>query len=210
MGQELQLLIIAGDPLARSALATIFESLPECQVMGLANPSTAVDYLADLEEEGEIDLLVWDWGWEAGGIATTDFPELDIPVLVLLSDAEQAEEAWLSGARALVKRESPGELLAAAAAATARGLVILDTELAAYLLPAALEPEQDLREELTPREMEVLELLAEGLTNKGIAERLAISQHTVKFHVNSILGKLNAQSRTEAVVRATRLGLLAL
>ena len=65
-------------------------------------------------------------------------------------------------------------------------------------------------EALTPREQEVLQLLAEGLPNKTIADRLYISEHTVKFHVNAILSKLGAQSRTEAVVRATRLGILLL
>jgi DNA-binding NarL/FixJ family response regulator len=65
-------------------------------------------------------------------------------------------------------------------------------------------------EALTPREQEVLQLLAEGLPNKTIADSLHISEHTVKFHVNAILSKLGAQSRTEAVVRATRLGLLLL
>ena len=63
---------------------------------------------------------------------------------------------------------------------------------------------------LTQREMEVLALVAEGLPNKAIASRLEISEHTVKFHVNSILTKLGAQSRTEAVTRATRMGLLLL
>jgi DNA-binding NarL/FixJ family response regulator len=58
--------------------------------------------------------------------------------------------------------------------------------------------------------MEVLHLLAEGLTNRAIAERLHISEHTAKFHVNAILGKLGASSRTEAVVRAARLGLTSL
>lgn len=61
--------------------------------------------------------------------------------------------------------------------------------------------------DLTPRELEALRLLAEGLPNKTIASRLGISEHTAKFHVNSILSKLGAQSRTEAVTRATRLGL---
>ena len=64
--------------------------------------------------------------------------------------------------------------------------------------------------DLTPREQEVLRLLADGLPNKSIAERLTVSEHTVKFHVASILGKLGAQSRTEAVVLATRSGLLPL
>ena len=65
-------------------------------------------------------------------------------------------------------------------------------------------------EELSPREAEVLSLMAEGLSNKAIAERLEISEHTVKFHVHTVLGKLGTQSRTEAVVRAARLGVLSL
>ena len=56
----------------------------------------------------------------------------------------------------------------------------------------------------------MLQLLAEGMTNRAIAQRLEISEHTVKFHVNAILGKLGAQSRTDAVVRATRLGVILL
>ena len=63
-------------------------------------------------------------------------------------------------------------------------------------------------EPLTPREREVLGLLAEGLTNRAIAERLGISEHTAKFHVNAILGKLGVETRTEAVGEAARLGLV--
>jgi DNA-binding NarL/FixJ family response regulator len=76
------------------------------------------------------------------------------------------------------------------------------------------DPADDLdlayREPLTPREVEVLELLAEGLPNKAIAGRLAISDQTVKFHVSSICGKLGAANRTEAVRRAFRQGLIVL
>ena len=63
---------------------------------------------------------------------------------------------------------------------------------------------------LTPRETQVLQLLGEGLPNKVIASQLDISEHTVKFHINSIMGKLGAQSRTDAVMRATRSGLILL
>jgi DNA-binding NarL/FixJ family response regulator len=71
--------------------------------------------------------------------------------------------------------------------------------------------EQDgLSEPLTPREIQVLELLAEGLANKAIAERLQISDQTVKFHVASISGKLGAANRTDAVRRAVRRGLITL
>jgi DNA-binding NarL/FixJ family response regulator len=88
-------------------------------------------------------------------------------------------------------------------------LVVFDPSLALEPSPAR-DPSLTLVEDLTPRETEVLQLLADGLTNKAIAQRLGISDHTVKFHVNSVLGKLGAQSRTEAVVRASRLGLLLL
>ena len=73
---------------------------------------------------------------------------------------------------------------------------------------ASVEP--DLYEALTPRELEVLEVLAQGLSNRSIAARLAISEHTVKFHVSSIFAKLGAENRTDAVRRGVRLGLIAL
>ncbi len=88
--------------------------------------------------------------------------------------------------------------------------MVLDPTLAPAILPARDWEDEPLVEALTPREEEVLHLLADGLSNKAIALQLGISDHTVKFHVNAILGKLGAQSRTEAVVRATRMGLLVL
>jgi len=72
------------------------------------------------------------------------------------------------------------------------------------------EPRDGFEEALTPREVQVLELLAQGLPNKAIAARLGISDQTVKFHVSSISGKLGAANRTDAVRRAVRRGLIAL
>lgn len=101
--------------------------------------------------------------------------------------------------------------MAASLEAVAQGLVVLDSGLATALFSASLPTLATLPlETITPREREVLQLLAEGLPNKAIAQRLGISEHTVKYHVNALLGKLDAQSRTEAVVRATRLGLILL
>jgi len=74
----------------------------------------------------------------------------------------------------------------------------------------AIEEGWEFEESLTPREIQVLELLAEGLPNKAIAERLQISDQTVKFHVSSISGKLGAANRTDAVRRAVRRGLITL
>ena len=107
-------------------------------------------------------------------------------------------------------REVDGPSLAAALAAVAQGLAVLSGELSPPG-PAPGERASDpIAVDLTPREREVLTLMAEGMPNKSIAGSLSISGHTVKFHVNAILGKLDAQSRTEAVTRATRMGMIPL
>jgi len=105
--------------------------------------------------------------------------------------------------------------LAAAVHAVAAGLVVIDhTALStlSFQSRSLAHPDIDRLEEttLTAREMEVLKLLASGLPNKTIAARLKISSHTAKFHVASILAKLGAASRTEAVAVGMRRGLLAL
>jgi DNA-binding NarL/FixJ family response regulator len=113
---------------------------------------------------------------------------------------------------ALLKDAGSDEILAALRAVT-RGLVVLDptiARLATARTPAALRFGDDLEESLTEREHEVLHLLALGLPNKSIASRLGISEHTAKFHVGSIMAKLGAASRTEAVAQAARRGLLVL
>ena len=109
----------------------------------------------------------------------------------------------------MYKRQDEEQLLAAVRAVAA-GLHVFAPALARALLQDGPTDPTAPPVDLTPRESQVLALVAEGLTNKAIAQRLAISDHTVKFHVNAILGKLNAQSRTDAVVRATRQGLISL
>ena len=98
--------------------------------------------------------------------------------------------------------------LAAAVRAVVAGLIVLDPVIAGTTRAQAdssIGPDSDL---LTAREMEVLLLVAEGYPNKSIAHELGISEHTAKFHVGSLLGKLGAASRTEAVTIATRRGIL--
>jgi len=102
-------------------------------------------------------------------------------------------------------RDAPAEQIVAALHAATAGLMAFPIEAASTFIPTSSASEV---ENLTPREMETLEMLAEGLSNKQIAGRLHISEHTAKFHVNSILGKLGAGTRTEAVVRGLRSGLL--
>ncbi len=98
----------------------------------------------------------------------------------------------------------------AALKAVVAGLTVMAPELSPQRAKSEYRAPLPVVEQLTPREMEVLQLLAQGLPNKRIADRLNVSDHTVKFHVNAILGKLGVQSRTEAVILATRLGLVML
>ena len=140
-----------------------------------------------------------------------DFSRLRIPLVALVSHEDAAPEAVALGVSAVLYREASAETLGAAVRAAREGLATFDRSL---LRPLLRPPEPELsdlpREELTPREHQVLALLAQGLSNKDIAARLEISEHTAKFHVNSILQKLGVERRTEAVVRAARMGLVTL
>jgi DNA-binding NarL/FixJ family response regulator len=115
---------------------------------------------------------------------------------------------------AIVSPEASAAELQAALTAAAQGFTVLPAGLAPRVLPprgAGPDPRRgEPPEPLTPREREVLELLGQGLSNRRIAERLGISEHTAKFHVASVCGKLGAGSRTEAVSRGVRLGLVTL
>jgi two-component system, NarL family, response regulator YdfI len=118
-------------------------------------------------------------------------------------------EARRAGVRAALRSDATSEELAAAIAATNAGLVVLHPDMAARST-ATPSGSSEGATALTPREIEILEMMAEGLSNRLIAARLAISRHTVKFHVASILTKLAAGSRTEAVTTGVRQGLIAL
>src|SRR5439155_24163709 len=98
----------------------------------------------------------------------------------------------------------------AALAAVRGGLTVVDNDVAAGLVQAAPVHAPKGRGELTERERQVVQFLSEGLSNKLIADRLGISDHTAKFHVNGVMMKLGASTRTEAVVEAVRRGLIRL
>lgn len=145
-------------------------------------------------------------------VETAEIP----PAVLLLADdgqgvrelAEMPLRAW-----GVLPSDSSEDELFAAIQALSYGLVTalpeIIEQLAQGIVPAGLEVDS-LIEELTNRELETLELLAEGLANKQIALELGISEHTVKFHVSSIYTKLDASNRTEAVRIGARLGLISL
>lgn len=205
----IRVLIVGDDPLARTGVAALLADQPGCAVAGQVDG--AGDVLSALEALRP-DVLLWDLGWNAEATLEhiSELREFPLTLAVLLADEAAAPEALSAGARGLLPRNADGPTLAAAVEALSRGLTVIDPAFTAALFSSRERPAAPPAEELTPRERSVLQVLAEGLPNKAIAERLGISEHTVKFHVNAIMGKLGAQSRTEAVTRAARLGLIIL
>jgi len=203
----LRVLLVGDDPLARGGLAYLLSGEQGLAVVAQADALGA----AAAVERDDPEVAVWDPGAEPLGWLERlgDLGESGPPALALLLDEEAAAAALATGARGLLFRDVEGRRLAAALRALAGGLLVFDEA----LLPPLLRPRpapQTPPEPLTPRELEVLQLLAQGLSNRRIAESLGISEHTAKFHVNSIVGKLGAQTRTDAAVRAARLGLVLL
>jgi two-component system nitrate/nitrite response regulator NarL len=203
--EPLAVLVVSPDPLARSGLAALVAGSPGLELAGEVGPREA----AEVASRRGARAVVWDVGAATAGLASERWPELGVPVLALAADPQQAGEALRAGARAVLARDVAAPALASAVAAMERGLLVLDPALAGpFVRPPEASGEEV--EPLTPREREVLALLSRGLANKAIGQRLGISEHTAKFHVNAILRKLGVESRAEAIIRAARLGLVVL
>lgn len=204
-GPRVRVLVVSSDRLTRNGLVALLESLPSIEVMP---PVETADSLDSPRPRGGPDVVIWDLGWPADEAieAVRRLPPGSPAVVALVAQADQAAAAREAGAGSVLPRSSSAEALRVAVLGVTAGLDVRDP---------SFEGEADIRGErleggeiLTARENEVLQLLAEGLANKAIARRLGIRETTVKFHVNSILAKLGAQSRTEAVARAARQGLV--
>jgi two-component system nitrate/nitrite response regulator NarL len=203
MPAPLRLFVVADDAVARAGL----RSLAESAGFAVIGESPADELAAAAEHVA--DALVWDLG-ASGTLEALRAVSARLPVVVVLWGEEQAREAVAAGARSVLLRDGLDERLAPAVNAAVAGLLAIEPSLADALGAPRVRSSAEIVEALTPRESEVLQLLAEGFTNRRIGERLAISEHTVKFHVNAILGKLAAQTRGEAIAQAARLGLLLL
>jgi len=196
-----RLLIAAPSAVVRAGLETLVAGDPAVEVAGSFADLSSVEALRP--DVVLAALPVEELAPPADGVA---------PAIVLLS--ADAQPAWSSevlrlGVRAMLPRDAaPAEVLAAVEAAST-GLAVVDPHDLEALLSAS-NPTTASAEStvLTPRELEVLRLMAEGAANKNIAWKLGISEHTVKFHVASILAKLNASTRTEAVAIGIRKGML--
>lgn len=191
----IRVLIAARSGVVRAGLESVVRSSASLEL--------ALELAGTAEEAADVLLM------DAGG-PEVEPPPLPTVALVEVSDAAVVSAALRAGVRGVISREAGAEEIEAAVQAVHAGLVVMPPEFVAQLLPAVQAVAEALAEPLSERELEVLALLVEGLSNKLIAHRLAISEHTVKTHVTSILAKLGVASRTEAVSHAIRRGLVML
>lgn len=236
----IRLLVLASDPLARAGLAGLLAPWSEVSIVGAAAPAELVrpaNVGPSLVSLFNPEALLWDLGSEPrAALAQLDglenqLTDPPLPIVFLLPGTthleagaprtRQAQAAIARGGWSLLLREANPAALVHALACALDGLAVIDPLLLPWMLGQDSSFGQDSVlghgsalpspvEDLTPRELQVLKLIAEGLSNKQIGQALGVRENTVKFHVNAILGKLSAASRTEAVTRAARLGWLAL
>jgi DNA-binding NarL/FixJ family response regulator len=202
--EAIRVLVVAPDPLVLSGLASRFAQEP-----AIAGVQTAGSLREARALLSDVDVVLWDAGLGETELALAAPWPLRPFVLTLVSSSQSLAPALHAGARGALHRERDAADFVPALLSVARGLYVLEPELAKERF-AAGEQATRAAEELTPREREVLGLMAQGLSNKAIAQRLSITEHTAKFHVNAVLQKLGADGRTAAVVKAARLGWISL
>jgi DNA-binding NarL/FixJ family response regulator len=206
---EVRVLVVSPSPLARAGMQSLLAGME-----GIATvASCGVAEAAALAAQLVADVMLLDVGAgdpaDLEAVAQLAEAEPSLPVVALGGRAGASVQALSLGAAAVLPSEVDRPTLAAALHACAQRLVVLEREDLVSLLrteePAPARA-AGLQETLTPRELEVLQAMARGLTNRQIALRLEISEHTVKFHAAAVLGKLDARSRAEAVARGIGLG----
>jgi DNA-binding NarL/FixJ family response regulator len=204
----MRVLVVSANHLAQVGLGALVEQADGLEVAATVALTGGLDAVAQLSP----DAILLDAGSEgSGALALLDQLGREapgIPIAVISDAPSVVAEALSAGASAVISADISPAILAGALGATAAGLAVLGRDLVSSLLPAVVGGDEPLRpiERLTPRESEVLQLLARGMTNAEIGSRLEVSEHTAKFHVGAVLGKLGARSRAEAVAVASRLG----
>ena len=202
----MRVLVVAETAVVRAGLESVIAQAPALTLAGSAEPGALAERIRELQP----DVVVIEHRGALDDPGEALFSSG--PVFILLTDREDAAATVTSlhsGLRAVLPLDAAAHEIAAAIAAAAEGLIVLHPDLVASLpISAPRAPAADAA--LTPREIEVLRMLAEGLANKNIAWKLGISEHTVKFHITSIFTKLNVSSRAEAVATGMRRGLILL
>jgi DNA-binding NarL/FixJ family response regulator len=212
----ISILIVDDQTIIRHGLQSLLEIQPDLTVVGDAeNGQEALEAIATLEENNQpLDVVLLDMRMPImDGVATTKqitqrFPDLKVLILTTFDDDEYVSQAMNYGAKGYLLKDSPPEDLAMAIRAVSRGNTHLGPGLFEKILQKSTSTENSIPAipsqlaELSPREREVLDLIANGANNREIASQLFISSKTVKNHVTSILSKLNLRDRTQAALLA--------
>ena len=214
----IRLLIVDDQAIIRHGLRSLLEIQSDLTVIGdVANGQEAMSFISSLQQKSELpDVVLLDVRMPImDGVATTKelsqhYPKIAVLVLTTFDDDEYISQAMNYGAKGYLLKDSPPEDLVLAIHAVNKG----HTHLGPGLFEKALNhtPEKtkadavvcDRLAELSPREREVLNLIAVGANNREIAQKLYISEKTVKNHVTSILSKLNLRDRTQAALLVSR------
>jgi len=192
-------LVVGEDPLVRESVVR--------RMRGRASESVT-SRAAEAAASSGADVVLWDLGPSTASGAGYSFDTLEAPVIALAPADAKALPLLSAGAAAVLRRDVSGDALRSAIDSVKQGLKVIDPELLETPARTSAPTANRSTAQLTPREHDVLELLAVGLSNKQIAAKLGISSHTAKFHIGAILSKMDAATRTEAVVRAVQRGLI--
>jgi NarL family two-component system response regulator YdfI len=204
-----RVLAAADSAVVRAGLEAVIAQAPSLSIAGSTHP----DGLMEQIQEVQPDVVLLEWLHRSTEALEPLLKSGPVFVLLVEDDDFAALAAGLrSGLRAALPRHASASEITAAIEAAAEGLIVLHPQTlpSLQLEQPVLRPPDEITATLTPRETEVLRMLAEGLANKNIAFRLGISEHTVKFHIASIYSKLNASSRAEAVAIGIRQGIILL
>lgn len=216
MPEPIRILLVDDQRLMRDGLRTLLELEPDLSVVGeVSNGQEAVQIFADLQPNVvlmDIRMPVMN-GVEATARLCQDWPGANIIILTTFDDDEYIFEGLRAGAKGYLLKDVSGEELATAVRAVAHGSALLGSAVAQRVLAqfaglAPARPTDALPDPLSDRELEILQLIAEGLSNPEIAARLFLAEGTVKNYVSTILQKTNTRDRTQAVLKAQALGLL--
>lgn len=227
MSEVIRILLADDHPIVRRGMVSILNIEDDIEVIGEAeNGEEAVTRTLSLKPDVvlmDLQMPVVD-GVEAIRRIRAKMPDAKILILTTFADDDHIMEGIAAGARGYLLKDAPPDRLIEAIRATFRGKSLLNPGVAArildrfsHMMDEGMKPSSEPKSataadenlpNLTPRELEVLQLLGQGDRNKDIARKLHIVERTVKIHVGNILSKLNASNRTEAVTTAIKLGLL--
>jgi len=209
--EPIRILLVEDQTLMRQGLKTILNLEPGLRVVGEASDGEAgIRQALDLRP----DVILMDVqmpgmsGIEAIAAICAVWPDAKIIILTTFGRDEYVFEGVRAGAMGFLLKDAPADHLVQTIHRVHGGEVFIQPEIASRLLRELITPQDWLIEPLSDREREVLVLVAQGHSNREIAERLVLAEGTVKNHVSSILGKLQAENRTQAADIARRHGLI--